>query len=553
MAQLQFHENGRALFVFVLRPGRTVIGRSDACDLALPSDSVSRVHCLIEQRPDGTWWVHDRSRHGTQVNGRKIDAAEQVRDDDEIGIGTYRAHLRTAESASSRVATATAPISAATHEEVLEANEEVFASCRAEVRFVRGPHLGRTVMLGQARTSVGGPTATIELDDKLPRGATYLRVSRGRPMVEPGVMPVFLAGTRVREVTPILSGEEVRVGDHGFVVELATFEETGRELESFGEMVGRTAVMRRLFSVLQRMSGHDAPVLLTGESGTGKELAAHAIHQAGPRFEGPFVALNCAAIAETLFESELFGHEKGAFTGADQRTSGAFQRADGGTLFLDEIGEMHLDLQAKLLRALESGEVRRVGGSEPEYPDVRVISATHRNLQDMVRVGKFRQDLYFRLAVLTVRLPTLRERADDIPVVAQTLLSRHHPGARLTPEAAQALKEYGWPGNVRELRNVLTRAFVMAGERIGAGALSFNPWSFEDPSTAPRREPPSSAPPPLPSGASAPIPGLDDPEREALERALSEANGNRTQAARILGIPRSSLVYRLNKYGLMGR
>ncbi|MEQ1500796.1 MAG: sigma 54-interacting transcriptional regulator [Myxococcota bacterium] len=544
MAQIQFHESGRPLFVHVLRPGRTVIGRSDSCDLALPSDSVSRVHCVIDTRPDG-FWVHDRSRHGTEVNGERIDA-RQLADGDDIAIGTYRARFTITDDASLHNPTATVPLPAAIHEELVEGNEQVVAACRSEVRFVRGPHTGRTLLIGQPRTSIGGPGATIELDPKLPRGAVYLRVSRGRPMIEPGVLPAFLAGARVRELTPIQPGEEVRFGDHGFVVEIAMIEETGRELDSFGEMVGRAPVMRRLFGAMYRMAAHDAPVLLTGESGTGKELAARGLHQAGPHFEGPFVPVNCAAIAESLFESELYGHEKGSFTGAAGRADGAFQRADNGTLFLDEIGEMHLDLQAKLLRALESGEVRRVGGAEPEFPDVRVVSATNRNLQDMVRHGKFRQDLYFRLAVLTVRLPSLRERPTDIPVIAQTLLARHHPGGRLTADALQALQEYEWPGNIRELRNVLTRSIVMGGNTITAGNIEFNPWSFEDPSgtPAPAQSVPRSKPA-APQGA--------DPERATVEDALAKANGNRTQAARILGIARSSLLYKLNKYGLMQR
>jgi two-component system response regulator HydG len=540
MPTLQFHEAGRTLFVHVLRGGRTVIGRSDSCDLALPSDSVSRIHCTLDGRADG-WVVTDRSRHGTKVNGERVEA-RKLSDRDEIGIGTYVATFHLGGDEQLRGSTTTMPIPAASHEELVEGNAEVMAACRAEVHFVRGPHAGRKISLGQARTSVGGPGATIELDAKLPRGALYLRVVRGRPMVEPGAVAAYLAGTRVRETTPVMAGEEVRTGEHGFVVSIELSEETVRELDALGEMVGRTPLMRRLFGTLQRMAAHDAPVLLTGESGTGKELAARALHLSGPRFEGPFVALNCAAIAETLFESELFGHEKGAFTGADRRQDGAFQQADGGTLFLDEIGEMQLDLQAKLLRALESGEIRRVGGSEPEFPDVRVVSATNRNLQDEVRQGKFRQDLYFRLAVLTARLPSLRERAEDIPVLAQTLLSRHHPGAQLTQDALDALQAYAWRGNVRELRNVLTRAVVMHGPHISADHLAFNPWSFEEEISPRPTEPPPSY-----------ILAEDDPERMALERALQEASGNRTQAARILGIPRSSLLYKLNKYGLMRR
>jgi two-component system, NtrC family, response regulator HydG len=544
MPQLQFHEGGRALFVHVLRQGRTVIGRSDACDLALPSDSVSRVHCVVDER-SGAWSVQDRSRHGTQLNGARVEA-HPLADGDEIGIGTYRARFVATDDPQLRSPTLTVPLPAAVHEELLEGNEEVFASCRAEIAFVRGPLEGRVVPIGQPRTSLGGPGATIELDDKLPRGAVYLRVIRGRPMVEPGVVPAFLAGLRVRDVTPVQPGEEVRFGDHGFVVEATTVEEKGRELDSFGDMVGAAAVMRRMFGTLQRMAAHDAPVLLTGESGTGKELAARGLHDCGPRLEGPFVAVNCAAIAESLFESELFGHEKGSFTGATARADGAFHRADGGTLFLDEIGEMHVDLQAKLLRALESGEVRRVGGSAPQFPDVRVVSATNRNLVDEVRAGRFRQDLYFRLAVLTVRLPSLRERREDTPLIAQALMQRHHPGHRLTSDALGALQGYDWPGNVRELRNVLTRAVVMTdrGAVVDVDALEFNPWSFDvdpDATVVTSRVVPSKPP----AGG--------EPERVQIQRALDQAGGNRTQAARILGIPRSSLLYKLGKYGLMRR
>ncbi|MCA9489451.1 MAG: sigma 54-interacting transcriptional regulator [Myxococcales bacterium] len=537
MAHLQFHDSGRPMFVQVLRPGRTMIGRSDTCDLALPSDSVSRVHFVVDGKRDG-YFVHDRSRHGTTVNGARVGDGYELADGDEISVGIYRATFR-AKDEGLRNPTATIPVQAAVHEELLAGADDRVAASRAVLRFVRGPHQGESRTLLQARTSVGGAGATVELEPKLPRGAVYLRVVRGRTMVEPGDLGAWLAGARIREITPVLPGEEVRVGDHGFVVEPTTIEEEGREVEAFGEMVGQTAAMRRLFAVLQRFAGHEAPVLLTGESGTGKELAANGLHEAGPRFEGRFVAVNCAAIADNLVESELFGHEKGAFTGAVARADGAFHHADGGTLFLDEIGEMRLEVQAKLLRALESGEVRRVGSASAEFPDVRVVAATHRNLQDMVRRGTFREDLYFRLAVLTVRLPSLKERRDDIPVIAKALLARHHPTARVSPEAMSALQGYDWPGNIRELRNVLTRAVVMGGDRIGAGDLQFNPWSFDGA--------PISREPTTTDG------GGDDPERKAIEHALLEANGNRTQAARILGIPRSSLLYKLNRYGLMRR
>jgi two-component system NtrC family response regulator len=289
--------------------------------------------------------------------------------------------------------------------------------------------------------------------------------------------------------------------------------------------------MQRLFSTLERIARHDAIVLISGESGTGKELAARALHEAGLRWEGPFVAVNCASVPDDLSESELFGHEAGAFTGATEPRDGAFQRADGGTLFLDELGEMSLDVQAKLLRALESGEVSRVGSSAVSYPDVRVVAATNRDLRKMARAGTFRSDLLFRLSVLHVEMPPLREHGSDIGQLSRALLHRHHPGATLEDDAVIRLRQHSWPGNVRELRNVLTRAVVLCGERIRAEHLTFDGWSPMDDAddgdfTA------------------------DELEQMQIRRVLTQANNNRSAAARMLGIPRTSLLYKMRKYGL---
>ncbi|MBW1880879.1 MAG: sigma-54-dependent Fis family transcriptional regulator, partial [Deltaproteobacteria bacterium] len=395
MPHLHFFQGETPLFVHLLRPGRTVLGRSDRCDVALPTEDVSRVHCLVEQRADG-WWLTDRSRNGTQVNGEAIER-HQLKDGDVLGIGDYTARFALAGDRGVESPTATAPRVAASHEEIVEVSPDGVAAIRAQIRFTTGPLEGRLVVLKQARTTVGGAGADIVLGGDLPSVVARIRVVRGRVMVEPGDAAILLAGVRLRQITPIFTGEELRVGDHGFAVEVEIEEEV-EEANQFGQMVGCEPLMRRLFGVLTRMAGHDQHVLLSGETGTGKELAARGLHDSGPRRDGPFVAVNCAAIAETLFESELFGHEKGAFTGASRRQDGAFQRAHGGTLFLDEIGEMGLDEQAKLLRALESGEVRRVGGGPPEFPDVRVISATNSDLNTLVHEERFRSDLYFRIA-----------------------------------------------------------------------------------------------------------------------------------------------------------
>lgn len=532
MPMLQFYDGGRTVFVYALRGGRSVIGRADTCDLALPSDSVSRVHCIIDERTEG-WTLIDRSRHGTFVNG-KVNETVCLKEGDDIKIGTFQARF-TFNKVSDAV---TVSVSSVLHEELIHTDDECVVACRAELKFTRGPLQGRIEVIDQRLVTLGGPGSTVELDHKLPRDAVTLRVVRGRVMVEPGPMPVYLAGAMVRDLTPAFPGEELRAGDHSCIIETVHVEES-KPIEAFGEMVAGSKMMKGVFGTMLRMAAHDAPILLIGESGTGKELAARAIHDVGPRFEKPFVALNCAAITTTLFESELFGHEKGSFTGATGRVDGAFQRANGGTLFLDEVGELQIDLQAKLLRVLESGEVLRVGAQNPEFPRVRVIAATNRHLPDMVERGTFRRDLYFRLAVLTVRLPALRERVDDIPLIADAILRRHHPDARLTPEAMVELQKHSWPGNARELRNVLTRAYVLTGQVIGPTSLSFQPWSFDDT---------------RPSNSSLPATrGENDPERAEIVAALQQADGNRAHAARILGMPRSSLLYKLNRYGLMNR
>jgi DNA-binding NtrC family response regulator len=290
-------------------------------------------------------------------------------------------------------------------------------------------------------------------------------------------------------------------------------------------MVGKTPSMTRLYRHIQTMARHSAPVLITGESGTGKELTARALHNASANSDGPFIAINCAAIADTLFESELFGHEKGAFSGALARKDGAFLAADGGTLFLDEIGELRYDLQAKLLRVLETGEVRRVGSTTTNTPHVRIIAATNRSLPEMVRDKQFREDLLYRLSILTLQLPPLRDRVADIPELSRAILSRHQPNVFLSEEALSALNNHRWPGNVRELRNVLLRALIMHGPPLRAEHFEFTQWLDHQDSPATK--------------------SLD---RDTLETALLRNEGNRSQTARELGIPRSTLIYKIKHW-----
>jgi DNA-binding NtrC family response regulator len=267
------------------------------------------------------------------------------------------------------------------------------------------------------------------------------------------------------------------------LLKLATLEKENDALRrrlttegQFGQMIGRTAEMRRAFEMADRVAPTDSTVLILGESGTGKDLLAQEIHARSPRTGKPFVAVNCAALPETLIESELFGYERGAFTGAAQQKKGKFELASGGTLFLDEIGDMNPVTQAKVLRALENRTIERLGGTQSITVDVRLISATHRNLAAEIRAGKFREDLYYRLRVVTVDLPALRDHKEDIPVLAEAFLQLHGSRlgrtARLTREALAAIERYDWPGNVRELKNALERSLVLCrAEEIGVNDL----------------------------------------------------------------------------------
>ena len=519
------------MFAARLRQTRTRIGRVDDCDVVLPDDAVSRSHCVIDQA-DGGYWVLDRSSNGTFLNGERLTRSK-LSDGDKLRIGPFLVVCDLRDPASAQPTEEAQPEQR--DEELVGADGEL-AVQEAFLTVTRGPAEGERVRLKGSKVTVGGyGSKVVLLDPSLVRDHVRVRLIYGRTLLEPAQGAAFLGGLRVRDLFPLYEGEEVRIGATEFVVH---WEERldAPIADHFGEMVGKTAVMRGVFGILRRIAPHHAPVLLLGESGTGKELAARAIHDAGPRSGHAFVALNCGAIAQNLFEAELFGHEKGAFTGASDRREGAFQRADRGTLFLDEVGELSDDAQTKLLRVLESGEVRRVGGAETTFPDVRVVAATNRDLTSDVQRGKFRSDLYFRLAVLAVRLPALRERREDIPLIAATVAKRIHPEMQIEPEALAALKAHDWPGNARELRNVLTRAYVLTGKIVTFDSLMFNPLD-----AAPGR---------VRLVAERAASAIDHAERGVLQGVLAKHGDNRTAAAKELGIPRSSLLYKLKRFGI---
>ena len=337
-----------------------------------------------------------------------------------------------------------------------------------------------------------------------------------------------------RDVSEAIEAERMRTEVHRLRSELAT-------RHPFSNIVGSSRAMHRVFGLMKKAAESDITVLLRGESGTGKELVARALHEHSVRSEGPFLAVNCAAIPETLIESELFGHERGAFTGAGNRRIGVFERARGGTVLLDEIGDMETALQTRLLRVLEELKVQRVGGADLVPVDVRVIAATNRAIEDAVADGGFREDLYHRIAAFPIELPPLRERREDIPALANVFLRKHGGGngegaavRTISAAALSLLLRYDWPGNVRELENAIRRGVLLGtGEALEASDLPDRLW--------PR------------SGAADEAPGavlpLAEVERRALLYALEVAGENVTRAAELLGINRATLYRKLKKYG----
>jgi two-component system, NtrC family, response regulator AtoC len=318
-------------------------------------------------------------------------------------------------------------------------------------------------------------------------------------------------------------------------------ERVNAEMEMNG-IVGASAKIQDVLRMVSRLKDTRTPVLISGESGTGKELVARAIHFRGSYAQRPFVAVDCGSLVPTLIESELFGYEKGAFTGAVKSKPGLFQAADGGTIFLDEIGELPLEMQAKLLRVLQEKEVRPVGSNQKVQVDVRVIAATNRDLEAAYRAGTFRKDLYFRLNVVTLHVPALRERKSDIPPLMHLFLDRYAPGKNIqvTPEAMDVLLHHDWPGNVRELENTIQRAVALGDQRT---------IDVQDLSPAVRGEQPDSVSPSQPVSV-APVGDLEEIERASIEHVLQSVGGDKELACKKLGISRATLYRRLKQYNI---
>ncbi|MCC6334756.1 MAG: sigma 54-interacting transcriptional regulator [Myxococcales bacterium] len=538
MAELVFFRRGEEVLRFSLGEDRVVLGRGERCDVAIPDPEVSRQHVALLLEGNKCL-LQDLSGKGTAVAGSKITQGE-VADGADIALGQWRAVFRAHSTKDSADAT---EIGNRT-ELVAKADEADAPRLPAQIRVRHGAQESATRLQGDVFTIGKDAGNDVVLNHRFVSGR-HVKVTRQhnrfQVVDQHSTNGTWLNGVRVFEAeVPFFTS--LKVGDAE--VSFEPLSAGPRSVGNYRGIIGNDPSMKSLAELIDRVAPSSAAVAIFGESGTGKELVARAVHDGSTRANGAFIPVNCAAISKELIESELFGHEKGAFTGAANARKGAFEEADGGTLFLDEIGELPLDLQAKLLRALESGEIKRVGASRPLNVDVRIVAATNRELLAAARDGKFREDLYYRLCVIPLHLPPLRNRRSDILPIAEHFVRAFSPRGqtvRLTDAALDALNNHTWPGNVRELRNVIHRALLLRkGPNVDVGDLSFD--SHTDKATG------------LDLAEFQPGLTLEQmlqrAERQFVEAALRRFNNNRERVAKELGVARSTLFKRLKDWGL---
>ncbi len=538
MPELVFFRRGEEVLRFNLDGSRVVLGRGEKCDVVLPDPDISRQQlALILEK--GKCLVEDLSTKGTLVMGKKLMKGE-LPDGGDIALGQWRAVYRAAAGSTSD---ATA-LSEATQVQAREAPREFPTQVRLRVGHRETLH-----KLQDTSFTVGTDDANdLTLKDSFV-SSRHVTVTRreGRFLVvdQHSTNGTWVGNARIYEAeVPLYTC--LRVGETELVLEPQGAGE--RRDDAFQGLIGTDPSMRQLAELIERVAPSSAAVAIFGESGTGKELVARAVHNRSPRAEKAFIPVNCAAISKELIESELFGHEKGAFTNAVNARAGAFEEADGGTLFLDEIGELPLDLQAKLLRALELGEIKRVGASRPQNVDVRIVAATNRDLMAEARRGAFREDLYYRLCVIPLTLPPLRARKGDLPALVEHFLKQFSPKnalVHLTSEAMVRLEAHSWRGNVRELKNVIHRALLLRrGPNIEAADLSFDVQQVAAPVDTGGR-------PQWSPGQTMEM-MLASYERKVIEVALDQLENNRERVAKELGMSRSTLFKKLKEWGYTG-
>jgi DNA-binding NtrC family response regulator/pSer/pThr/pTyr-binding forkhead associated (FHA) protein len=536
-------------------------GRSRRCTVHIDSESVSRSHARLS-RSGNSYTIEDLgSRNGTCVNGEKITSSTILRSGDEISVGPITAVLSISSTGGQRPRLGTTSY----------LDERLAAECD------RGHRYQRTCGLVMLRLEGSNDS----VDSAVEQIASRLRTMDVVAEYSPDELAIILPETDQRSASSIAERlvrealsvqpeppSAIRVGlamfpEHATspdalisrardALQVASTKPEKTSLEvaatevSMPDVVMEDPQTKRVFQLVERVAGSDITVLIHGETGSGKEVVAAALHRSSKRSDGPYVRLNCASIPETLLESELFGHEKGAFTGADKRKHGYFEAANGGTIFLDEIGEISASLQAKLLRVLENRTITRVGGTTEIPVDVRVICATNRDLDKEVQAGKFREDLFYRVSPFSIVVPALRDRPGDILPLAEAFMRQSSKALGidlpvLSPAARDRITSYHWPGNVRQLRNAMERAVILASD--GMVELDHLPDRVR------LAEGVGRAPVVVGDGTDM-REQIADMEKQSIERALAACGGNQTKAARKLGLSRRALIYKMEKHGL---
>ncbi len=546
MPELLLLSGATAVLRTPLHGQSVTVGRSVANDIAIPDDALPSFLCSFEPAGQGRYRVVDRGGGGVVMNGRTVI------DEPVVDGATFRFGALTARFSRGADDAGAAAASAGQRTGILRTRADGRLT-RTDLRLrLPGALGGGSHEIPPLGLRIGAlPDNDLVLDDGFVSSFHAQLFLRGERLIVrdlDSTNGTFVNGVRVVEAeVPV--GAELRFGKTAMKAEgkdvdvdvVGADKAVGKGPWRCGELTTADAGFARTFSLIEKVAPHDASVCIFGETGTGKELVAHALHKLSGRRAGPFVPLNCAAFPEELIESELFGHEKGAFTGADRQRKGAFEEADKGTLFLDEIGELPIEMQAKLLRVLETRAVRRLGGRGDIPIDVRIVCATHRDLAQHVRDGRFREDLLHRIYVIPVKLPSLRDRPVDVVHLARHFAKAMSPTQTPTFSSAaeQKLRQHPFPGNVRELRNVVQRAIIMGdGKTIDAEDVAFIPVTLAEQK----------------DGASLYRKGMtmEEVEKTAIAAALA-AHGSLGEAARALGVAKTTLWRKATAFGLVSR
>ena len=532
-AGLEFYNGAQLMMWQPIRSGTVSLGRNAECDICVPAQGVAPVQLLLHWR-HGKLTLENRAADGTWVTGERVEHSLRLAEGDAIGLGPLAAKVRfTANARAARDRTQTLRNAAATQ-----------TGRRLVLRL--------TDCAGTKRVAVGSAAVTLGTDvtNDLVVADPYVSAFHARLWLADEAVQVRDLGSRngIYAAGVRLTHAEVPVGSTLIIGQSelcivapdaeATAEREGADNPE-PQFLGTSAAARQVRELIGRLADNTAPVLVSGETGTGKEVVARLLANRSGSQATPFVAVNCGTLGTNLIESELFGHEKGAFTGATARKAGAFEAADGGTLFLDEIGELPVSLQPQLLRVLETGEVRRVGSVKSFHVQVRLVAATNRKLAHEVAQGRFREDLYHRLHVLGIDLPPLRDRKEDIPLLVHRFIQQFRPpGAQLSlrEQALSKLVDHDWPGNVRELRNVIQRAVLLReGIAIGPDDIVFPESTLNTRVQTAQATRPKT---------------LATLERDAIVQELMRHGGNKKEAAAALGIARSTIHRKITEYDI---